>query len=285
MLDGDDKMAGWSQSDGSKDNITQTISPITTSGTAAGQSNEFEATSLFENKDLDTLRNLISTLTSSYKTQAAQKQSGQQALTALIQNLMSPYSKTNAMEDAKGLMALNVQNALEKGTPAIARSIESAGTSASSMQALLSQKLATDSALSASALGANQAIQYGNILANLAALLQKNNADTQDTQTLGGLINALQILKGGVSTSSKSGSTSSTSNKTQGEYSINRSVGDTNNASPFTIVSGSSRATGDTLLDLAAQYGYAGDLRGSSYSTSGQSIYDYTQSNDTLGEW
>lgn len=280
-------MAGWSQSDGSNSgtNVTQTTSPITTKSAAEGQSSEFGTTSLFESKDLDTLRNLIGTLTTSYQKQAKQKQADQQALMALVQNLMAPYSKVNAIEDAKGLMALNVQSALEKGTPAIARSIESAGTSASSMQALLAQKLATDSALSASALGATQAIQYGNILANLASILQKNNSDTQDTQTLSGLINALQILKGGVSTSSKSGSTSSTSNKTQGEYSINRSVGDTNNASPFTIVSGSSRATGNTPLDLAAQYGYAGDLRGSSYSTSGQSVYDYIKGNDTLGEW
>ncbi len=82
------------------------------------------------------------------------------------------YTKQAAFADAAALMAQNLQQSLEKNMPAISRSIQGAGTSASSMQGLLSQKLATESAQAASALGAEQAKAYGGITAQLQQVLE-----------------------------------------------------------------------------------------------------------------
>ncbi len=112
----------------------------------------------------------------------------------LIQGLLGAVSGDQALEDAKGLMALNLQQSLEKNMPAIQRSIEGAGTSASSMQGLLSQSLARDSALSAAALGGQQAAAYARERSNLAGVLEavsrENNTVTES------LIAALGIAKG-----------------------------------------------------------------------------------------
>ena len=280
-------MAGWSQNDGNKDNssITQTISPSTTTSTQSGFSSGNETTSLFENKDLDILRNLIGTLQGQYSKQVTSKQQQSSNLEGLVTSLLQDYKKNSAFEDAKGLMALNIQQGLEKGTPAIARSIESAGTSASSMQALLAQKLATDSALNASALGAQQAGQYGNILANLLSVLQKNSTDNQDTQTLQGLLGAMQLLRGARTSSSKVGSTNQQGEQKNSGYTMSVGRSGDNNASPFTIV-GNTGSSGNRLIDMAAANGYAGDLRDiASYSTSGQSISNYINSTNDLGDW
>ena len=82
------------------------------------------------------------------------------------------YTKQAAFADAAELMAQNLRQSLEKNMPAISRSIQGAGTSASSMQGLLSQKLATESAQAASALGAEQAKAYGGISAQLQGVLE-----------------------------------------------------------------------------------------------------------------
>jgi hypothetical protein len=105
----------------------------------------------------------------------------------------SDYTKDQAFADAQALVAQSLQDAAEKNAPAIARSIQGAGTSASSMQSLLSQKQAAEAAQTASALGAQQAVSYGGISANLAAVLEKlTQADTTNETSL---INALALLK------------------------------------------------------------------------------------------
>ncbi len=86
--------------------------------------------------------------------------------------LAGDYTKQSAFADAAELMAQNLRQSLEKNMPAISRSIQGAGTSASSMQGLLSQKLATESAQAASALGAEQAKAYGGISAQLQGVLE-----------------------------------------------------------------------------------------------------------------
>ena len=82
------------------------------------------------------------------------------------------YSKGAAFQDAADLMAQNLRQSMERNMPVINKSIQGAGTSASSMQGLLSQKLATESAQAAGALGAEQARAYGNISANLQGVLE-----------------------------------------------------------------------------------------------------------------
>lgn len=85
---------------------------------------------------------------------------------------LGDYTKSAAFADAADLMAQNLRQSLEKNMPAISKSIQGAGTSASSMQGLLSQKLATESAQAAGALGAEQARAYGGISSQLQGVLE-----------------------------------------------------------------------------------------------------------------
>lgn len=106
---------------------------------------------------------------------------------------LGDYTKSAAFADAADLMAQQLRLSLEKNMPAISKSIQGAGTSASSMQGLLSQKLATESAQSASALGAEQAKAYGTISSQLQGVLE---ALTRIDPTLEqNLIQALGLTK------------------------------------------------------------------------------------------
>lgn len=265
----------WSRSPTSSEQnqqgYTVTESPRSTTGSTQQSGATSENASLFETQDMQTIRSLIASLQKQYTKQAASQQQNK----AVIEGLMMDYSKGNAFEDAKGLMALNLQKALETGNAAINRSIEGAGTSASSMQGLLAQKLAGDSALQASALGAHQAGQYGQILVNLVSLLEK---DDQSGQTLQGLLNALNILKGGIA--SKTATSTQTGSSSQMQSGGTKTVSmDGNNAKQTGLLTANGSATpGNQLLTLGSQYGYAGDLgEFASLSSSGQSTYDYTK--------
>lgn len=103
------------------------------------------------------------------------------------------YTKRAAFEDAAALMAQNLRQSLEANMPAISKSIQGAGTSASSMQGLLSQKLATESAQAASALGAEQAKAYGGISANLQGVLEL--LTRIDPSIEGNLLKALELTR------------------------------------------------------------------------------------------
>jgi len=103
------------------------------------------------------------------------------------------YSKSAAFTDAAGLMAEQLRKSLEANMPAISKSIQGAGTSASSMQGLLSQKLATESAQAASALGAEQAKAYGNISANLQSVLEALTRIDPSIET--NLLKALELTR------------------------------------------------------------------------------------------
>lgn len=265
----------WSRSPTSSEQNQQGYTVTESSRSTTGSTQQSGATSenasLFETQDMQTIRSLIASLQKQYTKQAASQQQNK----AVIEGLMMDYSKGNAFEDAKGLMALNLQKALETGNAAINRSIEGAGTSASSMQGLLAQKLAGDSALQASALGAHQAGQYGQILVNLVSLLEK---DDQSGQTLQGLLNALNILKGGIA--SKTATSTQTGSSSQMQSGGTKTVSmDGNNAKQTGLLTANGSATpGNQLLTLGSQYGYAGDLgEFASLSSSGQSTYDYTE--------
>ncbi len=82
-------------------------------------------------------------------------------------SLLRDYSKQSAFTDAASMMQQNLNSAMEANKPAIQRAVEGSGTSAGSMQALLSQQLADKAALSAGSMGAEQAKAYGQISANL----------------------------------------------------------------------------------------------------------------------
>jgi len=166
---------------------------------------------------LAALQNLISTLSRGGTPQQQAEIIKKRNTQTLIEGLLQQYTTGAATSDARGLMALNLQKALETNMPAISRAIEGAGTSASSMQALLSQNMSRDAALAASALGADQAAKYGNITAQLVGSLSGMAQNQQDPITTA-LLSALGIAKGATTrsentqTTSQSGSTNQSIN-------------------------------------------------------------------------
>lgn len=110
-----------------------------------------------------------------------------------VRELSRDYSKGAAFLDAENAVNQALRKSQEANMPAIVKSIQGAGTSSSSMQGLLAQRLATESAQAAGALGAKQAVDYGNISANLAGVLEGltrvNDVGTDN------LIKALDLMK------------------------------------------------------------------------------------------
>ena len=147
-----------------------TIAGTTTGGGGSSSQSQFagidnpEALSIL----MDFIRQTAGGGTEEQRKQRAERNTEIQRTRALA----GDYTKQSAFADAAELMAQQLRVSLEKNMPAISRSIQGAGTSASSMQGLLSQKLATESAQAASALGAEQAKSYGNISAQLQGVLE-----------------------------------------------------------------------------------------------------------------
>lgn len=190
----------------------------------------------------------------------------------LVNALLSQYSKGAAFGDAKGLMALNLQKAMEENMPSIQRAIEGAGTSASSMQGLLSQKLARDSALAASALGAEQAARYGQIASSLSSTLEA--LTRQNSPVTDAILKALDIAKGSVTNSSRitndsSTSSATTNTKTTMDYTYPDSTATRNGSNSITDSSSSG-----TQLDPNVYYSRLGR------SGDGRSLYDFLMSNN-----
>lgn len=189
---------------------TTTTAPSTTTQSGAQSSFESLSKQNMTPESLAALEALIKTLstggTPQQQAEVAKKKQTQQ----LIEGLLGQYSSGQAFTDAKSLMALNLQQALEKNMPAIQRSIEGAGTSASSAQGLLAQNLSRDTALAAGALGAEQAKAYGGITANLSSSLAGMASTAMDPVTAA-LLQALQVSRGAVenTTGSRTGTSSS----------------------------------------------------------------------------
>ena len=206
--------ASFSSGQDSAPGKTTVFETSPTSAAESGSNSSFtsDVTSNFTPENEKILGTLITQLMGG-GTKQQKKQTGERdAVTELVRNLLGEFSKQKAFEDAKGLMALNMQNSMQKNMPAIQKSIEGAGTSASSMQSLLSQNLVNDSALAASALGAEQAKAYAGTTTNLASLLEA--LTRSDNSVLTALTNALGLSKGGTVNRSVSQSGTSSANKT-----------------------------------------------------------------------
>lgn len=173
--------------------MAPTTSTTSTTGTEA--TNQIFNKQLMDPNSLAALHALIGTLSSGgtpqQKAEMAKKRQTQQ----LIEGLLGQFTTSKAQADAQQLMALNLQQAMQKNMPQIQRAIEGAGTSGSSMQGLLTQNMARDAALAAGALGAEQAKAYGGITANLAGQLSGLAQNAMDPTTQA-LIQALNISKG-----------------------------------------------------------------------------------------
>jgi hypothetical protein len=123
-------------------------------------------------------------------------------------SISQDYSKQAAFKDAADLMAQNLRQSLERNMPAISKAIQGAGTSQSSMQGLLSQKLATESAQAAGALGAQQAAQYGGISAQLQSVLEA--LTRKDNSSVEALIKGLSLFQTSKANSAQRSSTNPT---------------------------------------------------------------------------
>lgn len=238
-----------------------------TSQQASGSSSSYENTTLLSPENQKALDTLIQQLLGGGTAEQKKNSKERDLVTAVVQDLLQQYSKQQAFTDASGLMALNLKRSQEANAPAIAKSIEGAGTSASSMQGLLASNLANDSALAASALGADQAKAYAGAQTNLASLLE--NLSRPDNTIITALNNALNTAKGAtinrsvVTDSSQSQSGSSSSSGTtmvNGGYQGGQAAAIGQSSS-----SGGAKAWDpltSTPMDNAVAAGYDGDLRG-----------------------
>lgn len=246
---------------------TTTSSVGSASQQATGSSSSYEKTTILSPENQKALDTLIQQLLGGGTAEQKKNSKERDLVTAVVQDLLQQYSKQQAFTDASGLMALNLKKSQEANAPAIAKSIEGAGTSASSMQGLLASNLANDSALAASALGAEQARAYAGAQTNLASLLE--NLSRPDNTIITALNNALNTAKGAtinrsvVTDSSQSQSGSSTSSGTtmvNGGYQGGQAaaIGQSSSsgeAKPWNPLT-------STPMDNAVAAGYDGDLRG-----------------------
>lgn len=123
-----------------------------------------------------------------------------------VRGQRADYTKEAAFTDAQGAMAGESRKALEKLIPSITKAAEGAGTSASSMRALLMQDAANKAAESAAALGLQASVNYGQIGSSLSSVLQSLTAQTNPVTKA--LLEAIQLSKGQESTGTTSGGSS-----------------------------------------------------------------------------
>lgn len=225
-------MAGWSNSTatGQPQEKTTTFGPDSqagtsntigttnsaTSGNQAGFESGNSTTTALDPNSLKTLEQFITQLMSGGTANQKGEIQKRDAMTQFVTNLLGLVSPEQANADAQGLMGQQLQKSLEQQMPALQKAIEGAGTSASSMQALIANRIAQDSAQSAAALGGEQQKAYAQSRAQLASLLE---AFTRPQNTVENtLIQALNALKGAVTnTNSTRYSSNSSSQNTTGQ--------------------------------------------------------------------
>lgn len=244
--------------------------PGTSRTTTPGQTFSTENTQSMTPQSLASLEALISMLQGGGSLQQKAEIARKKQTQDLIQQMLGQYSSGQAFTDAQGLMALNLQKAMETNMPQIQRSIEGAGTSASSMQSLLAQNMARDSSLAASALGAEQAKAYGGITSQLTNQLSGMASSALDPVGEA-LIKALGIAKGAVTNTQKITSGGGTTEKIGGTLAsaIPFQAPTMQSSDGVTIGGADSTGTGSGGLDPNRYYSNYG------MSGKGASLYDF----------
>ena len=196
--------------------ITQGTTNQASVGNQSGWEIGNQTTTTLDPNSVKTLQEFIAQLMSGGTANQKGEIQKRNAMTQFVTNLLGLVSPQQANADAQGLMSLNLQQSMEKQMPALQKAIEGAGTSASSMQALLANRIAQDAALNASALGGEQQKAYAQSRAQLASVLE---AFTRPQNTVENtLIQALGVLKGAVTnTNSTRYSSNSSSQNTTGQ--------------------------------------------------------------------
>lgn len=133
------------------------------------------------------------------------------------------YSKGAAKKDAQALMDKALHDALEKALPQITAQSEGAGTSKSSMGALLTQRAAEGGAREGAALGAQLGVSYGqlnNQLASTLELLTRADPNSPENLLLQAILGSKGIVQSGttstVGSSTSSGTSVGNTTNTQG---------------------------------------------------------------------
>lgn len=225
-------MAGWSNSTAtgqpqektttfgsdSQAGISNTVGTTNsaTSGNQAGFESGNSTTTALDPNSLKTLEQFVTQLMSGGTANQKGEIQKRDAMTQFVTNLLGLVSPEQANADAQGLMGQQLQKSLEQQMPALQKAIEGAGTSASSMQALIANRIAQDSAQSAAALGGEQQKAYAQSRAQLASLLEVFTRPQNTVENT--LIQALNALKGAVTnTNSTRYSSNSSSQNTTGQ--------------------------------------------------------------------
>ncbi len=273
---------------------TQGTTNQASAGNQSGWESSSQTTTALDPNSMKTLQEFIAQLMSGGTANQKGEMQKRDAMTQFVTNLLGLVSPEQAKADAQGLMSLNLQQSMEKQMPALQKAIEGAGTSASSMQALLANRIAQDAALNASALGGEQQKAYAQSRAQLASLLE---AFTRPQNTVENtLIQALNVLKGAV--------TNTNSTRYSSQNSSQNTTGQTNQTTNSQQVAqrGAINPVNETLKQVAAPeryrvYGDGGEViqynpvntagidNGivikNTTNSSGGSGYDYTPSYDS----
>lgn len=189
----------------------------TTNSTQTSNSTQNTSATNMDPKSLAALQTLIAQLMGGGTKQQVSDQVARKNEINNVTQQRAGYSKEAAFSDAQGLIAQTMQQALQQLVPSINRAAEGAGTSQSSVRALLLQDAAQKAAQSASVAGLGAAQGYGQIATSLSGVLEALTRPNNDVSNA--LLNALGIAKGAVTntTTNTSGTTNTTGTTTTNE--------------------------------------------------------------------
>lgn len=123
------------------------------------------------------------------------QRSQQQRMTEINRNraTQGQFSKEAAFADAQGAINQILRQAMEGNVATLTRSAEGAGTSQSSMRALMTQDALTRAAESGASLGLNAATAYGGVSNQLAGILEGlTRPDNSNIEALLATIKSIQ---------------------------------------------------------------------------------------------
>lgn len=222
------------QQNAQQDTAVSTSGSGTSTSTTNSSSVQQQNSTNMDPQSLAALQALIGQLMGGGTQQMAQERATRLGEISAVQAQRAGYSKEQAFGDAQGLMAQQLRTVLESLVPSINRAAEGAGTSGGSMRALLLQDAANRAAESSAALGLNAAVQYGGVSNQMNSILEA--LTRPDETSINALLNALNIAKGAVTssttqtsgTSTTTGSTTSEENKLIDVGGSNSSTGGSN---------------------------------------------------------
>ncbi len=199
------------------DSRSATTGTSSTTGTSTTNSSQNSTTKNFDPASQAALDLLIRQLMGGGTNEMARQTATRAGEVNAVQAQRAGYSKEAAFADAQGLISQTMEQALKAMLPSINNAALGAGTSQSSLRAILLQDAAQKAAQSSSVAGLGAATAYGGISANLSQVLEAlTRPDNTVTQAL---LSALGLAKGGTVSNSTSGTSttnnSSTTNSSQ----------------------------------------------------------------------